>query len=397
MDPPTKTEQRVVRRSGCVVRQGVSKHSPFVAELAGGTVVEINPQATAREAAGAPLRVQLATPSQGWVSWKCLDHAPAARDRDEDDEGFSLGGGAGETVALGKDGWRDEYSKADILEMRRRAKEDIEGTRDPRTARAPIRPKARRAAPAPPPPPPANVTFTESKRKPGTTTVSYQFKGQNGLDGDYDVVVEDDAGTRTLSGAEWDRERGVERPKPLKPSKPARWRDDYSSRDIAELRRKAKCEVEGIPYAPRRGTAAAPRASERRRPPEAAPPDPAPTLPPRADARRGGMSAFAAAATAGLEESHDPLPPEPDDWQGAFRSLRESAAAGQPTLYDALGVDREMPQEDLKRVYRALAKEHHPDRRRDSGAAMTRINEAYAVLQDPAARKHYDRILQANV
>ena len=89
MDPPTQTEQRVVRRSGCVVRQGVSKHSPFVAELAGGTVVEINPQATAREAAGAPLRVQLATPSQGWVSWKCLDYAPAARDRDEDDEGFS--------------------------------------------------------------------------------------------------------------------------------------------------------------------------------------------------------------------------------------------------------------------------------------------------------------------
>ena len=87
----------------------------------------------------------------------------------------------------------------------------------------------------------------------------------------------------------------------------------------------------------------------------------------------------------------------PEDWQGAFRSLRDSAAAGKPTLYDALGVDREMPQEDLKRAYRALAKEHHPDRRRDSGAAMTRINEAYAVLQDPAARKHYDRILEANV
>ena len=92
-----------------------------------------------------------------------------------------------------------------------------------------------------------------------------------------------------------------------------------------------------------------------------------------------------------------PPRPEPEDWQGAFRSLRESAAAGQPTLYDALGVDRDMPQEELKRVYRALAKEHHPDRRRDSGAAMTRINEAYAVLQDPAARKHYDRILEANV
>ena len=79
------------------------------------------------------------------------------------------------------------------------------------------------------------------------------------------------------------------------------------------------------------------------------------------------------------------------------RRTAMSRARNRVRLDDALGVDREMPQEDLKRVYRALAKEHHPDRRRDSGAAMVRINEAYAVLQDPAARRHYDRILKANV
>ncbi|MGQ0550155.1 MAG: molecular chaperone DnaJ [Armatimonadota bacterium] len=63
-------------------------------------------------------------------------------------------------------------------------------------------------------------------------------------------------------------------------------------------------------------------------------------------------------------------------------------------LYSILGVDRRASQEDIKQAYRRLAREAHPDVRRDDPHATDRfkeINEAYAVLSDPAQRTHYDR------
>jgi molecular chaperone DnaJ len=62
--------------------------------------------------------------------------------------------------------------------------------------------------------------------------------------------------------------------------------------------------------------------------------------------------------------------------------------------YELLGVDRSASAEELKRAYRKLAMEHHPDRNPDNPEAERKfkgINEAYDVLRDDQKRAAYDR------
>ncbi len=61
--------------------------------------------------------------------------------------------------------------------------------------------------------------------------------------------------------------------------------------------------------------------------------------------------------------------------------------------YEVLGVDRTASPEEIKRAYRKLARQYHPDvsDAPDAEARFKEINEAYQVLSDPEKRAAYDR------
>ena len=66
--------------------------------------------------------------------------------------------------------------------------------------------------------------------------------------------------------------------------------------------------------------------------------------------------------------------------------------AGATDYYEVLGVDRDADADEIKRAYRKLAREFHPDINSDPGAEarFKEISEANDVLSDPELRKKYD-------
>jgi molecular chaperone DnaJ len=68
-------------------------------------------------------------------------------------------------------------------------------------------------------------------------------------------------------------------------------------------------------------------------------------------------------------------------------------------FYERLGVSRSAGLEEIKKAYRRLAMEYHPDRNDDSSAEerFREVTEAYEVLRDPEKRALYDRYGEAGV
>src|SRR6188768_1310688 len=63
--------------------------------------------------------------------------------------------------------------------------------------------------------------------------------------------------------------------------------------------------------------------------------------------------------------------------------------------YTTLGVARDASDADIKKAFRKLARQYHPDVAKDKKAAEEKfkeINEAYEVLGDPQKRKKYDQL-----
>lgn len=63
-------------------------------------------------------------------------------------------------------------------------------------------------------------------------------------------------------------------------------------------------------------------------------------------------------------------------------------------FYEVLGVPRDASESDIKKAYRKLARQHHPDRNpgdKNAEARFKEVQEAYDVLHDKDKRSQYDR------
>src|SRR6266571_123990 len=96
------------------------------------------------------------------------------------------------------------------------------------------------------------------------------------------------------------------------------------------------------------------------------------------------------------------IPPR-HEWTGLHSPISvikdQSMATNKRDYYEVLGVTRGASDDEVKKAFRRLAKQYHPDANKEQGAGarFIEISEAYEVLSDPQKRAAYDRYGHAGV
>jgi curved DNA-binding protein len=77
-------------------------------------------------------------------------------------------------------------------------------------------------------------------------------------------------------------------------------------------------------------------------------------------------------------------------WCAGYRASKQHKMQNKD-YYKILGIDKTASQDEVKKAFRKLAHEHHPDKKGGNDAKFKEASEAYSVLGDPEKRKQYDQ------